>query len=118
MGGMFPLLTAAFFKALLFLGAASVIQGVEHGYHIVHGHHEEHQEAHADTEHVAATSGHDAHTAQAEHAGEGVTGEQPFDAQDMRNMGGLAKRMPITYMTNLIGTLALQCIFPPPGFCP
>src|SRR5258708_34021934 len=106
MGGMFPLLTHAFFKALLLLGAGWVIHGVEHGYHIVHGHHEEHQEAHADTEHVAATSGHDAHTAQAEHAGEGVTEEQPFDPQGMRNMGGLAKRRPIPYIIYLIGTLS------------
>ncbi|OGV27367.1 MAG: NADH-quinone oxidoreductase subunit L [Legionellales bacterium RIFCSPHIGHO2_12_FULL_37_14] len=32
--------------------------------------------------------------------------------QDMRKMGGLAKKMPITYWTFLIGTLAL-CAFPP-----
>jgi NADH-quinone oxidoreductase subunit L len=34
----------------------------------------------------------------------------------MRNMGGLAKKMPITYWTYLIGTLALAGIFPLSGF--
>jgi len=43
--GMFHLITHAFFKALLFLSAGSVIQGVEHGLHHVHhgdggGHHD------------------------------------------------------------------------------
>jgi NADH-quinone oxidoreductase subunit L len=36
--GMFHLLTHAFFKALLFLSAGSVIQGVEHGHHEAEGH--------------------------------------------------------------------------------
>ncbi len=36
--GMFHLLTHAFFKALLFLSAGSVIQGIEHGHHEVEGH--------------------------------------------------------------------------------
>ena len=36
--------------------------------------------------------------------------EEAFDPQDMRNMGGLSKKMPITYMTYLIGTLALAGI--------
>ena len=30
------------------------------------------------------------------------------DAQDMRNMGGLARKMPITYVTMLIGALAIS----------
>lgn len=38
--GMFHLITHAFFKALLFLSAGSVIQGVEHGHH--HAAHTEH----------------------------------------------------------------------------
>jgi NADH-quinone oxidoreductase subunit L len=33
-----------------------------------------------------------------------------FDPQDMRNMGGLSGRMPITYITYLVGTLALAGI--------
>ncbi|WP_206953042.1 NADH-quinone oxidoreductase subunit L [Trinickia acidisoli] len=55
---VFHLMTHAFFKALLFLGAGSVIIGMHHD-------------------------------------------------QDMRNMGGLAKYMPITWFTSLMGTLAL-----------
>ncbi len=37
-GGMFHLMTHAFFKALLFLSAGSVILGVERGHHLL-GHH-------------------------------------------------------------------------------
>ncbi|HTR05684.1 MAG TPA: NADH-quinone oxidoreductase subunit L [Paraburkholderia sp.] len=55
---IFHLMTHAFFKALLFLGAGSVIIGMHHD-------------------------------------------------QDMRNMGGLRKYMPITWITSLIGSLAL-----------
>ncbi len=55
---VFHLMTHAFFKALLFLAAGSVIIGMHH-------------------------------------------------EQDMRKMGGLRKYMPITYITSLIGTLAL-----------
>ncbi|WP_062229263.1 NADH-quinone oxidoreductase subunit L [Aureimonas frigidaquae] len=55
---VFHLFTHAFFKALLFLGAGSVIHAVS-------------------------------------------------DEQDMRNMGGLRKHIPITYWTMVIGTLAL-----------
>jgi NADH-quinone oxidoreductase subunit L len=60
--GMFHLITHAFFKSLLFMGAGSVI----------HGCHEE---------------------------------------QNIRNMGGLRKRMPITFATYAVGMLAL-CGFP------
>ncbi|SHE19146.1 NADH-ubiquinone oxidoreductase chain L [Bathymodiolus brooksi thiotrophic gill symbiont] len=55
---IFHLMTHAFFKALLFLGAGSVIVAMHH-------------------------------------------------QQDIRNMGGLRKKMPITYWTGLVGTLAL-----------
>ncbi|VXC77702.1 NADH-quinone oxidoreductase subunit L [Massilia sp. 9I] len=55
---VFHLMTHAFFKALLFLGAGSVIIGMHHD-------------------------------------------------QDMRNMGGLRKYMPITWLTSLAGSLAL-----------
>ncbi len=55
---VFHLMTHAFFKALLFLGAGSVIMGMHHD-------------------------------------------------QDMRNMGGLWKYMPITWLTSLLGSLAL-----------
>ncbi len=55
---IFHLMTHAFFKALLFLGAGSVIIGMHHD-------------------------------------------------QDIRNMGGLRKYMPITWITFLLGTLSL-----------
>ena len=55
---VFHLMTHAFFKALLFLAAGSVIIGMHHD-------------------------------------------------QDIRNMGGLRKYMPITWLTSLIGSLAL-----------
>ena len=55
---VFHLMTHAFFKALLFLGAGSVIIGMHH-------------------------------------------------EQDIRNMGGLRKYMPITWITSLLGSLAL-----------
>ena len=87
---MFHLVTHAVFKALLFLGSGSVIHGVEHGHHHAHdhGHDEHHDDDHGDE----------------------------FDPQDMRNMGGLRKRMPITYLTYLVGTLGLAGIFPFAGF--
>ncbi len=66
-GGIFHLMTHAFFKALLFLGAGSVIIAMHHD-------------------------------------------------QDMRNMGGLRKYMPITYITMVIGGLALCGIPPFAGF--
>ena len=83
--GMFHLVTHAFFKALLFLGAGSVILGMEHGAeHPVKGH------KHTDSHHL--------------------------DPQDMRNMGGLRERMPVTFWVYLIGALALAGIAPLAGF--
>jgi NADH-quinone oxidoreductase subunit L len=38
------------------------------------------------------------------------------DAQDMRNMGGLRKVMPITFLTFFVSTLAISGIFPFSGF--
>jgi NADH-quinone oxidoreductase subunit L len=66
-GSFFHVLTHAFFKALLFLGAGSVI-----------------------------------------HA---VSGEQ-----DMRKMGGLRGKLPVTFITMLIGTIAISGIPPFSGF--
>jgi NADH-quinone oxidoreductase subunit L len=39
-----------------------------------------------------------------------------WDAQDMRNMGGLKKYMPITWATMWIGTLAISGVWPFAGF--
>ncbi|WP_312747702.1 NADH-quinone oxidoreductase subunit L [Sphingobacterium multivorum] len=66
-GAFFHVLTHAFFKALLFLGAGSVIHGMS-------------------------------------------------EEQDMRKMGGLKKAMPITYLTMLMGTIAIAGIPPFSGF--
>ena len=84
--GMFHLVTHAFFKALLFLGAGSVILGVEHGHHHL------------------------------EHTGKGDKGGAHFDPQDIRNMGGLRTRMKTTFWVYIIGSLALVGIFPFAGF--
>jgi NADH-quinone oxidoreductase subunit L len=119
---MFHLVTHAFFKALLFLGSGSVIHGVEHGHHELHhahdhGHGHDHpsdpdsthakEEAHDTEAHVSAKK---------VNVGGHVHEEEEFDPQDMRNMGGLSQRMPITYITYLIGTLALAGIWPFAGF--
>jgi NADH-quinone oxidoreductase subunit L len=86
--GMFHLITHAFFKALLFLSAGSVILGMERGHHhLAHGHHDSH-------------GGH----------------EEVFDPGDMRNMGGLRKQMPVTFWLYMIGTVALAGLFPFAGF--
>jgi len=73
--GVFHLMTHAFFKALLFLGAGSLMHAMEHGFEHAHAH------------------------------------PQPTDGipapQDMRLMGGLLKRAPITGWTFLVGGLAL-----------
>jgi NADH-quinone oxidoreductase subunit L len=85
--GMFHLVTHAFFKALLFLSAGSVILGIERGHH------------------------HLAHAGHSEHSPQEV-----FDPNDMRNMGGLRKQMPVTFWVYLTGALALSGIFPLAGF--
>lgn len=66
-GAVFHVTTHAFFKALLFMGAGSVI-------HAMHG------------------------------------------EQDIRNMGGLKSKMPITYFTFLAGTIAISGFPPFSGF--
>jgi NADH-quinone oxidoreductase subunit L len=102
--GMFHLVTHAFFKALLFLSAGSVILGVERGHHHVeHAHHGKGKKGKRKEERHQG----DVHT---EKHGE------VFDPNDMRNMGGMRKTMPTTFWLYLIGTLALAGIFPFAGF--
>jgi NADH-quinone oxidoreductase subunit L len=97
--GLFHLITHAFFKALLFLGSGSVIHGVEHGFHNAHAHGNGHGNGHGD--------GHDDH--HGSHIIHRADGDlDPHDPQDMRNMGGLLKRMPLTGWTFIIGGLALS----------
>ena len=87
--GMFHLVTHAFFKALLFMSAGSVILGIERGHHhLAHDHH-----------------GHD-----------DETHEEVFDPGDMRNMGGMRKRMPVTFWLYIFGTVALAGLPPFSGF--
>ncbi len=50
------------------------------------------------------------------HAMEEVVGHEPVLAQDMRLMGGLKKKMPITANTFLIGCIAISGIPPLAGF--
>lgn len=66
-GAVFHVMTHAFFKALLFLGAGSVIHAMHH-------------------------------------------------EQDIRNMGGLKKHLPITHITFLLGCIAIAGIPPFAGF--
>ena len=66
-GAFFHVITHAFFKALLFLGAGSVIHAMHH-------------------------------------------------EQDLRNMGGLKAKLPITFFTMLMGTIAISGLPPFSGF--
>ncbi|HEX3926887.1 MAG TPA: NADH-quinone oxidoreductase subunit L [Gemmatimonadales bacterium] len=75
--GIFHLITHAFFKALLFLGAGSVIHAMHHALH---------------------------------------KGRSHADAQDMRNMGGLARAMPWTFALMGLATLAIAGVPPFSGF--
>jgi NADH-quinone oxidoreductase subunit L len=88
--GMFHLVTHAFFKALLFLAAGSVILGMEKGHH-----HVEHDPV------LKKKLKGDAHH---------------FDPQDMRNMGGVRTQMKTTFWVYLIGAMALAGIPPLAGF--
>jgi NADH-quinone oxidoreductase subunit L len=114
--GMFHLAMHAFFKALLFLSAGSVILGLERGHHHL-AHHDEHGS------HGSPESPDFGHLATESHAIHGNPEspdswhpEEVFDPSDMRNMGGLRKRMPVTFWVYLIGALALAGIFPLAGF--
>ncbi len=87
--GMFHLVMHAFFKALLFLSAGSVIQGIERGEHRVE-----------EDPNLRKRMKHEGH----------------FDPQDMRNMGGLRRNMKTTFWVYLVGALALSGIVPLAGF--
>ncbi len=98
--GLFHLTTHAFFKALLFLGSGSVI----HAFHAMHGHHDD-EDAHHDSVHELDKHG--TH----EHVGDNLVHEHGSEIppdQDMRNMGGLRHKMPITFATMLIATLSIS----------
>jgi len=78
--GAFHVITHAFFKALLFLGAGSVIRGVA--------------QQHRESETRAGPHPRNGHS-------------KEFDPSDVTNMGGLARHMPRTFRTFLVGGLAL-----------
>ncbi len=101
--GMFHLVTHAFFKALLFLSAGSVILGVERGHH-----HSEHHDQKKESD--------DSRRRRSRETSDSATHEEAFDANDMRNMGGMRKTMPVTFWVYIIGTLALAGIVPFAGF--
>ncbi len=75
--GVFHLMTHAFFKALLFLGAGAVMHSMHHALHST---------------------------------------ENDSDPQDMRNMGGLRRLMPVSWLTMAIATVAIAGIWPFAGF--
>jgi NADH-quinone oxidoreductase subunit L len=108
---LFHLITHAFFKGLLFLGSGSVIHGVEHGYHHVQAHDHAHTHGPEVTPHA-----NEEHGGQEEqvHGLPATVIVRPDgnldidDPQDMRNMGGLLGRMPITAWTFIIGGMALS----------
>jgi len=124
----FHMITHAFFKALLFMSSGAVIHAMEHGEHHVHAHH--HGDGHGHDDHGHGDHGHDDH-------GHGAHDAQPYgmlhaskgeaapewntdmvpdgiqldavnDPNDMRNMGGLWKRIPVTAFGFLVGGLSLS----------
>ncbi len=82
----------------MFLGSGSVIHGMEHGHHEA-----EHAHGHGAHAHEVSSVHADSHTAET-----GPRQEHDFDPQDMRNMGGLFRKMPRTAWTFIIGGLALS----------
>ena len=97
---LFHLETHAFFKALLFLGAGSVIHAMEHGHHK--------SEISNIQSQILQDAGHDPQSA--------IHNPQSFDPNDMRLMGGLSSRMPLTFWTYVIGAAALAGVPPLAGF--
>ena len=108
---IFHVMTHAFFKACLFLGSGSVIHAM---------HHVEHELEHkgAIPAHHGPEEGMTPHEDEAEKdtLQNPLPYDGPFDAQDMRTMGGLKKYMPATRWTFLIATLAIAGIPPLAGF--
>ncbi len=113
--GMFHLITHAFFKALLFLAAGSVILGIERGHHhAAHAHHDEKPKGKLSKKKEERNHGHNNH--EEVHSVATIESVETFDPGDMRNMGGMRKTMPVTFWLYIIGTLALAGIAPFAGF--
>jgi len=111
--GMFHLITHAFFKALLFLSAGSVILGLERGHH--QAEHAQHGKGKKGKHALSKVAGRKEERS-AGHAHVAAGNVEVFDPNDMRNMGGLRKTMPVTYWLYMIGTLALAGVVPFAGF--
>src|SRR5258706_3396008 len=112
--GMFHLITHAFFKALLFLSAGSVILGLERGHH--HLAHAQHASRLVKGKKITKPLASKVEGTKVQHDDAHETHGAVFDPADMRNMGGLRKTMPVTFWLYMIGTLALAGIFPFAGF--
>ncbi len=107
---IFHVMTHAFFKACLFLGSGSVIHAM---------HHVEHDLEHKGlipSSHGHGDTPHDSEASQNTLRHNPLPYDGPFDAQDMRTMGGLKKYMRSTRWTFLISTLAIAGIPPLAGF--
>jgi NADH-quinone oxidoreductase subunit L len=121
--GMFHLVMHAFFKALLFLSSGSVIHALEEGHHAMtpDGLGRFASQAQGVTHAARAHGGGDTHGHGESHEAtiahhEEAHDEHAFDPQDMRNMGGLWSKLPVTKWVYLIGALALAGIAPFAGF--
>ncbi|GAB5536552.1 MAG: NADH-quinone oxidoreductase subunit L [Rubricoccaceae bacterium] len=117
---IFHVMTHAFFKACLFLGSGSVIHSMHHVEHelehkgLIPGHHG-HDDTHLDSE-AANDPFAEQHTHTSSSGYAVLPYDGPFDAQDMRTMGGLKKYMPATRWTFLLSTLAIAGLPPLSGF--
>ncbi len=116
---IFHVMTHAFFKACLFLGSGSVIHSMHHVEHEL-AHKGLIPDAHSHDPHGHKAEAHDnAAEVDAPHpqpAYAVLPYDGPFDAQDMRTMGGLGRYMPVTRWTFLIATLAIAGLPPLAGF--
>tara|TARA_B100001996_G_C18635301_1_gene583458 strand:+ start:78 stop:1262 length:1185 start_codon:yes stop_codon:yes gene_type:complete len=79
---LFHLFNHAMAKAMLFMSSGSVIHEMHHAHDHIHGHDEMDDDL----------DDHDHHH---------------FDPQDMRNMGGLASKMPITSTAMMLGSMSI-----------
>ena len=110
---VFHLGTHAFFKALLFLAAGSVIHGMEH---LSKGEEERGRGGAREQGSVPSSARSLPTTRQVLGGVRSDTGEHAVDPQDMRNMGGLRSKMPLTFIVYCVGGLALAGVPPLAGF--
>ncbi len=102
---IFHVMTHAFFKACLFLGSGSVIHSMHHVEHEL-----EHAHGHDEYGHPTTSATPHDREAGANPFKPALPYDGPFDPQDMRTMGGLARYMKTTNWTFLVATLAIAGI--------